>query len=156
MYYIYTSKRVYKNFKKKSEKRLPFDYYCITILIQLKKGSLVILDIDFHSGVPIYRQIVTQVQRLILSGILGEGHQMESVRDLSGRLKVNPMTVSKAYSILESEGLLQRRRGLVYLWHRWPSLARPARAKHFLMPCSVMWQRRRFRWISICRRSLRD
>ena len=71
-----------------------------------------ILDIDFHSGVPIYRQIVTQVQRLILSGILGEGHQMESVRDLSGRLKVNPMTISKAYSILESEGLLQRRRGI--------------------------------------------
>jgi GntR family transcriptional regulator len=71
-----------------------------------------ILDIDFHSGVPIYRQVVVQVQRLILSGVLAEGHQMESVRDLSGRLKVNPMTISKAYSTLESEGLLQRRRGV--------------------------------------------
>lgn len=71
-----------------------------------------ILEIDYHSGVPIYRQVVSQIERLILSGALPEGQQLESVRDLSERLKVNPMTVSKAYSILEREEYLERRRGV--------------------------------------------
>jgi GntR family transcriptional regulator len=71
-----------------------------------------ILEIDYHSGVPIYRQVVGQIERLVLSGALPEGQQLESVRDLSERLKVNPMTVSKAYSILEREDFLERRRGV--------------------------------------------
>jgi GntR family transcriptional regulator len=71
-----------------------------------------ILEIDYHSGVPIYRQVVGQIERLVLSGALPEGQQLESVRDLSERLKVNPMTVSKAYSILEREEFLERRRGV--------------------------------------------
>lgn len=71
-----------------------------------------ILEIDYHSGVPIYRQVVGQIQRLILAGALPEGQQLESVRDLSERLKVNPMTISKAYSILEREEFLERRRGV--------------------------------------------
>jgi GntR family transcriptional regulator len=71
-----------------------------------------ILEIDYHSGVPIYRQVVGQIERLVLSGALPEGQQLESVRDLSERLKVNPMTVSKAYSILEREEYLERRRGV--------------------------------------------
>jgi GntR family transcriptional regulator len=71
-----------------------------------------ILEIDYHSGVPIYRQVVRQMQRLILAGALPEGQQAESVRDLSERLKVNPMTISKAYSILEREEFLERRRGV--------------------------------------------
>ncbi len=71
-----------------------------------------ILDIDYHSGLPIYRQIIDQVAQQVLSGELPPGQQLETVRDLAGRLKVNPMTVSKAYSQLESEGLLLRRRGI--------------------------------------------
>ena len=71
-----------------------------------------ILEIDYHSGVPIYRQVVGQIERLVLSGALPEGQQLESVRDLSERLKVNPMTISKAYSILEREEFLERRRGV--------------------------------------------
>lgn len=71
-----------------------------------------ILEIDYHSGVPIYRQVVGQIERLVISGALPEGRQLESVRDLSERLKVNPMTVSKAYSILEREEFLERRRGV--------------------------------------------
>lgn len=71
-----------------------------------------LLDIDYHSGVPIYRQIMLQVQRLILSGALPEGARLDSVRTLSEQLKVNPMTVSKAYSLLEASGFLERRRGV--------------------------------------------
>ena len=71
-----------------------------------------LVEIDTHSGVPIYRQVVEQIRRQIITGRLAEGGQLPTVRDLAKRLKVNPMTVSKAYSLLEIEGLVERRRGV--------------------------------------------
>ena len=71
-----------------------------------------LLEIDHHSGVPIYRQIKDQVREQILAGHLREGDQLVSVRELATRIKVTPMTVSKAYSAMEAEGLLERRRGI--------------------------------------------
>lgn len=71
-----------------------------------------ILDIDYHSGMPIYRQIIDQIREQIMAGLLKEGDQLMSVRELSSKLSVNPMTVSKAYSSMEAEGLLERRRGI--------------------------------------------
>ncbi len=71
-----------------------------------------LLDIDHHSGVPIYRQVVDQVRDQIMAGRLDEGDQLMSVREASAMLRVNPMTVSKAYSAMEAEGLLERRRGI--------------------------------------------
>ena len=64
-----------------------------------------------QSGTPIYRQLVEQVRRLILSGQLAPGTALPSVRELALEHAVNPMTISKAYAILESEGLLVRNRG---------------------------------------------
>ena len=69
-------------------------------------------DIDIRSGVPIYRQIIEQVRKLIMTGELAEGDQLETVRKLAKSLNINPMTVSKAYSQLEGEGLVERRRGV--------------------------------------------
>ena len=71
-----------------------------------------LLEIDHHSGVPIYRQIIRQIRQQIMTDGLKEGDQLETVRDLAARLKVNPMTVSKAYSFLEAEGLVERKRGV--------------------------------------------
>jgi len=71
-----------------------------------------LVEIDTHSGVPIYRQVIEQIRRQIMTGRLAEGGQLPTVRDLAKRLKVNPMTVSKAYSLLEIEGLVERRRGV--------------------------------------------
>lgn len=71
-----------------------------------------LLQIDHHSGQPIYRQVMDQIRRQILAGNLPEGEQLVSVRELAGQLNVNPMTISKAYSLLEVEGLLERRRGV--------------------------------------------
>ena len=71
-----------------------------------------LLEIDHHSGIPIYRQVVDHVRGQIMAGRLAAGEQVETVRELAGRLKVNPMTISKAYSFLEVEGLLERRRGV--------------------------------------------
>jgi GntR family transcriptional regulator len=64
-----------------------------------------------ESGVPIYRQLVEQVRRLIAGGQLPPGAELPSVRDLAVEHTVNPMTISKAYSLLEAEGLLERNRG---------------------------------------------
>ena len=71
-----------------------------------------LIQIDTHGGVPIYRQVIDQVRRQIMTGHLNVGDQLESVQSLAGRLKVNPMTVSKAYSFLVQEGLAERRRGI--------------------------------------------
>ena len=71
-----------------------------------------LLEIDHHSGVPIYRQVIKQVRRQIMAGQLSEGQRLDSVRDLAKRLRVNPMTISKAYALLEVEGLTERRRGI--------------------------------------------
>lgn len=61
---------------------------------------------------PIYRQLVEQVRRLAASGQLQPGDAMPSVREIASSLALNPMTVSKAYGLLEMDGVLARRRGL--------------------------------------------
>jgi GntR family transcriptional regulator len=71
-----------------------------------------ILVVDPHSGIPVYRQIVDQIRFQVSSGVLGSGEEIPSTRSLSARLGVNPMTISKAYALLESEGVLERRPGL--------------------------------------------
>jgi GntR family transcriptional regulator len=61
---------------------------------------------------PIYRQIVDQVRRQIAGGQWRPGIELPSVRTVALQHAINPMTVSKAYSLLEAEGLLERRRGM--------------------------------------------
>ena len=63
------------------------------------------------SGVPIYRQLIDQVRRMVASGQLPTGAALPSVREVAAEYTVNPTTISKAYSLLEGEGLLQRNRG---------------------------------------------
>lgn len=69
-------------------------------------------DIQPQLATPIYRQVVEQVQRLVAGGQLKPGDDLPSVRAVAERHAINPMTVSKAYSLLEAEGLLARRRGV--------------------------------------------
>jgi GntR family transcriptional regulator len=64
------------------------------------------------SSEPIYRQLVDQARRLVAGGQLAPGDAMPSVREIAQALALNPMTVSKAYGILETEGVLLRRRGI--------------------------------------------
>lgn len=64
-----------------------------------------------NSGVPIYRQIVDQVRHHAASGRIDVGDFLPSVRQVAVELEVNPMTVSKAYSLLEREGLVEMVRG---------------------------------------------
>jgi GntR family transcriptional regulator len=63
------------------------------------------------SGVPIYRQLVEQVRAMVAGGKLRSGDLLPSVRQVAQAAEINPMTVSKAYSRLETEGLVERVRG---------------------------------------------
>ncbi|RHW75203.1 GntR family transcriptional regulator [Colwellia sp. RSH04] len=67
--------------------------------------------ISVSSGIPIYKQLCTQIERMILTGIFTQGEILPSVRQVASELEVNPMTVSKAYGLLEERGVLTRLRG---------------------------------------------
>lgn len=67
--------------------------------------------VDPHSGVPVYRQIMDQVKFHVATGLLRPGDELPSTRSLSSELGINPMTISKAYSYLEKEGVVERRPG---------------------------------------------
>ena len=71
------------------------------------------LQFEIHpsSGVPIFRQIMDQVRAQVASGRLKPGDLVPSVRQMAVDLQVNMLTVSKAYSRLEAEGVLERDRG---------------------------------------------
>ncbi|WP_177191402.1 GntR family transcriptional regulator [Nocardioides luteus] len=72
--------------------------------------------IEFHldgqSGISPYQQIVTQVRHALRLGLLREGDQLPTVKDVVSRLAINPNTVSKAYRELEHAGLVTARAGV--------------------------------------------
>lgn len=72
--------------------------------------------IEFHldgkSGVSPYLQLVQQVRRALRLGILTEGDQLPTVKDVVGQLAINPNTVLKAYRELEHDGLVAARPGV--------------------------------------------
>ena len=72
----------------------------------LWKGGTTVFQIDALSRTPVYLQLIGQMERLILTGVLPPGAQVPSVRNLSIDLSVNPNTIQKAYSELDARGLL--------------------------------------------------
>lgn len=72
--------------------------------------------IEFHldgrSGVSPYMQLIQQVRRAMRLGLLREGDQLPTVKDVVATLAINPNTVLKAYRELEREGLVAARPGL--------------------------------------------
>ncbi|WP_210203214.1 GntR family transcriptional regulator [Labrys okinawensis] len=81
---------------------------CIAILIHMDASEFAILP---GAAEPIYRQIAGQLRRMIVSGQLEKGVSLPSVREVAGFHAINPMTVSRAYSLLETEGHLERLQG---------------------------------------------
>jgi GntR family transcriptional regulator len=68
---------------------------------------MLILEVNTHSPVPIYEQIVDGVQRLVRRGDLTPGAGLPSVRQLANDLEINPNTVARAYRALERNGVLE-------------------------------------------------
>lgn len=62
--------------------------------------------INAMSGIPVYEQLVNQIETYIATGILPEGSQLPSVRSLSVSLSINPNTVQKAFNDLTGRGVL--------------------------------------------------
>ena len=69
------------------------------------------LQIDFRSGLPIYTQIVNQVQARVAAGLLKAGDQLPTVRALAEELRVNFNTVARAYRILDEARLISTQQG---------------------------------------------
>lgn len=69
------------------------------------------LDINPRSGVPIYLQLVEQIQRALEVGILRPGDSLPTVRQLASELTIAPNTIVKAYGELEALGLIESRAG---------------------------------------------
>ncbi len=62
--------------------------------------------IDVMSRVPVYEQIIKQVEEQVLTGILKEGDKLPSVRSLSVKLSINPNTIQKAYTELDRRQMI--------------------------------------------------
>jgi DNA-binding transcriptional regulator YhcF (GntR family) len=67
--------------------------------------------LDLQSGVPVYRQIIDQVQGGIASGSLTAGEQLPTVRQVAVDLAINLNTVLRAYRELEIRGVLETQQG---------------------------------------------
>ena len=67
--------------------------------------------LDLASGVPVYRQIIDQVQGSIASGSLATGDQLPTVRQVAVDLAINPNTVLRAYRELEIRGVIETQQG---------------------------------------------
>ena len=70
--------------------------------------------LEFHSGIPVYMQIIHHVQAAVASGQLKEGDQLPTIRALREKLEVNPNTVAKAYRELQHLGIITAQHGSGY------------------------------------------
>ncbi len=68
--------------------------------------------LDERSGVAPYLQVAQQVRQALRLGLLREGDQLPTVKDVVARLAINPNTVLKAYKELERDGLVAARQGV--------------------------------------------
>jgi GntR family transcriptional regulator len=68
-------------------------------------------ELDLHSGVPVYRQIIDRIHSARASGLLKAGDRLPTVRQLAVDLSINPNTVVRAYRELELTGVLTTHQG---------------------------------------------
>jgi GntR family transcriptional regulator len=101
--------------------------------------------VDTRSGVPPYRQLVQQVRQALRLGMLAEGDQLPTVKEVVAQVAVNPNTVLKAYRELEHEGLAEGRPGQGTFVTR--SLASASLAAHEALRRDLV------RWLAEARRA---
>ena len=69
------------------------------------------LQLDFRSGLPIYIQIMNQIENQVIGGILKPGEQLPTVRSLATELRVNFNTVARAYRMLDEARIISTQQG---------------------------------------------
>jgi GntR family transcriptional regulator len=101
-------------FKKHTPK---LDSNCMAVTLQSKCCWFAVMttrlhfQLDAHSGVPVYRQLMDQIKYYLASGTLAAGDQLPSIRELAQSMTINPTTVVKAYSELAHEQVIELRHG---------------------------------------------
>ena len=95
-----------------------------------KPTPTVQLTIEYHSGIPVYRQIINAITSAVANAEITEGTSLPTIRRLAEELKINPNTVAKAYRELELTGVVVSagRNGTVVTGRR-ETLPRPSRAE---------------------------
>jgi GntR family transcriptional regulator len=78
----------------------------------MNRGAVIEFHLDARSGVAPYLQLIHQVRHALRLGLLREGDQLPTVKEVVARLAINPNTVLKAYRQLENEGLAAARPGI--------------------------------------------
>jgi GntR family transcriptional regulator len=81
-------------------------------MAQTNGGTVIEFHLDTRSGVSPYLQIVQQVRRALRLGLLDQGDQLPTVKEVVSTLAINPNTVLKAYRELEHDGLVAARPGI--------------------------------------------
>ena len=76
-----------------------------------KQPEAFVFRFDPHSGVPVFRQIIDQVQAGIAAGALACGDQLPTVRQVAVDLAINPNTVLRAYREMEIRGIVDTQQG---------------------------------------------
>jgi len=109
---------------------------------------LIEFHLDGRSGVSPYLQLIQQVRQALRLGMLTEGDQLPTVKDVVGRLAINPNTVLKAYRELEYEGLVAARPGVGTFVTR--TLADESLAAHGELRAELQ------RWLARARRACLD
>lgn len=80
--------------------------------------------LDNGSGVPVYRQIINQIENAVVSGRMAVGDRLPTIRSLAVSLKINPNTIAKAYNELEIRGIVQTQVGSgTYIADKKPDVA---------------------------------
>ena len=69
--------------------------------------GVMMLQINFKTGKPVYLQVVDQIKSAAASGSLQAGESLPSIRPLAEELRVNRNTIAKAYGELESQGVIE-------------------------------------------------
>ena len=69
------------------------------------------LGINYRDGRPIYEQVVDEIEHMVVHGVLEPDSQLPSVRQMAAELSINPNTIHRAYSELESRGVIYSVKG---------------------------------------------
>src|SRR5438093_961566 len=70
-------------------------------------AEIMLLQINFKAGKPVYLQVVDQIKAAAASGTVHTGEPLPSIRPLAEELRVNRNTIAKAYTELESQGIIE-------------------------------------------------
>lgn len=69
------------------------------------------IKVDYHCGIPVYKQVIEAISSAVQLGELDEGDKLPSIRELSAQLNINPNTVAKVYRELELTGIIESKAG---------------------------------------------